>query len=276
MLTLYLFTFAFKLILYEKTLLLLLCGALTTSLSFGRSEYEQSKKEGESPTPVIAHSAGKRLVKGTWLLGGTLSAKSNSLSDIDLLVLDIEKFNQRAFNLRLEGSYFFKENLSAGLGLQFGEDKAELVANLLNNSYKRDIRNFNRTYGVLGFIKNHIPVSSNNVFYVTNQTELFYGYKSGPSETFIDDILERQYAVKHSMGLTIRPGILIFLTDNFAFDLNMGVLGFSHSEENVNYSYPPNNPPTEDNRKGDTKNKSTDLNLKFDLLKVGFGFSYYF
>ena len=100
------------------------------------------------------------------LLGGTLSAKSNSLSDIDLLVVDVEKFDQRAFNFRLEESYFFKENISVGLGLQFGEEKADLVANLLNNSYKRDIRNFSRSYGALGFIKNHIPVSSNDVFYV--------------------------------------------------------------------------------------------------------------
>lgn len=215
-------------------------------------------------------------MKGTWLLGGTLSAKSNSLSDIDLLVVDVEKFDQRAFNLRLEGSYFFKENISVGLGLQFGEDKADLVANLLNNSYKRDIRNFSRSYGALGFIKNHIPVSSNNVFYVTNQTELYYGYKSGPSETYISDILERKYSKKHSMGVSIRPGILIFLTDNFAFDLNMGILGFSHSQENVSYNYPPNNPPSESNRKNDSKNKTTNLNLKFDLLKIGFGFSYYF
>ena len=224
----------------------------------------------------VAHSAGKRLKKGTWLLGGTLSAKSNSLSDIDLLVVDVESFDQRAFNIRLEGSYFFKENVSVGLGLQFGEDKVDLVANLLNNSYKRDIRNFSRSYGVLGFIKNHIPVSSNNVFYVTNQTELFYGYKSGPSETFISDILERQYGEKHSMGISIRPGILVFLTDDFAFDLNMGILGFSHSQENVAYKYPENNPPSESNRKEDSKNRSTDLNLKFDLLKIGFGFSYYF
>ena len=163
-----------------------------------------------------------------------------------------------------------------GLGLQFGEDKVDLVANLLNDSYKRDIRNFSRTYGVLGFIKNHIPVSSNNVFYVTNQTELFYGFKSGPSETYISDILERKYADKHSIGVSIRPGILVFLTDNFAFDLNMGILGFSHSVENVDYEYPPNNQPTESDRKGDSKNKSTNLNLKFDLLKLGFGFSYYF
>lgn len=209
-------------------------------------------------------------------MGGTLSAKSNNLSDIDLLVVDVEDFDQRAFNVRLEGSYFFKENVSVGLGLQYGEDKADLSANLLNNSYKRDIRNFSRSYGVLGFIKNHIPISSNEVFYVTNQTELYYGYKSGPSETFISDILERQYASKHSIGVSIRPGILVFLTDSFAFDLNMGILGFSHSTEDVRYEYPKNNPPSESNRKEDTKNKSTNLNLKFDLLKLAFGFSYYF
>ena len=166
--------------------------------------------------------------------------------------------------------------MSVGLGLQIGEDKAELVADLLNNSYKRDIRNFNRSYGVLGFIKNHIPISSNDVFYVTNQTELYYGYRSGPSETFVSDILERQYASQHSVGVSIRPGILVFLTDNFAFDLNMGILGFSHSKEKVWYKYPENNPPSESNRKEDASNRSTSLNLKFDLLKLGFGFSYYF
>ena len=260
----------------RKTLLIVLFVALTLSISFAENNTKLLYAKDDSSDSPVAHSVGKRLVKGTWLLGGTLSAKSNSLSDIDLLVLDVEKFDQRAFNMRLEGAYFFKENLSAGLGLQFGEDKVDLVANLLNNSYKRDIRNYNRSYGALGFIKNHIPVSSNNVFYVTNQTELFYGYNSGPSETYINDILERQYAVKHSVGLTIRPGILVFLTDNFAFDLNMGVLGFSHSSQNVSYSYPPNNQPTENNRKESAKNKSTNLNLKFDLLKIGFGFSYYY
>ena len=237
----------------KKLLLLLLIGASTINLSFGRSELEILNNGQDDSNNPIAHSAGKRLVKGTWLMGGTLSAKSKSLSDIDLLVVDVEKLDQRAFNVRLEGSYFFKENISVGLGLQFGEDKADLVADLLNNSYKRDIRNFSRTYGVLGFIKNHIPVSSNNVFYVTNQTELFYGYKSGPSETYISDILERKYANKNSIGVSIRPGILVFLTDDFAFDLNMGILGFSHSVENVDYEYPPNNLPTESNRKEESK-----------------------
>lgn len=260
----------------KKHFLIFLFGILSISLVFSNNEIGLWNSSDDTSDKPIAHSAGKRLTKGTWLLGGTFSAKTNSQSDIDLLVVDVESFDQRAFNIRIEGSYFFKENVSVGLGLQFGEDKADLVANLLNNSYKRDIRNFSRSYGVLGFIKNHIPISSNNVFYVTNQTELYYGYKSGPSETYVSDILERQYAVEHSMGISIRPGILIFLTDDFAFDINMGILGFSHTKEDVSYEYPENNPPTESNRKTDSRNKTTNLNLKFDLLKLGFGFSYYF
>lgn len=260
----------------RKYLFILLLGVSSISLSFGMGDSELLDIKTHNDNAPIAHSVGKKLTKGTWLLGGTLSAKSNNYSDIDLLVVDVENFNQRAFNVRLEGSYFYKENVSVGLGLQLGENKADLIANLLDNSYTRNIRNFSRSYGVLGFIKNHIPLSSNEVFYATNQTELYYGYKSGPSETLIGDILERQYAEKHSVGVSIRPGILVFLTNDFAFDLNMGILGFSHSKEDVSYKYPENNPPSESNRKHNGSNKSTDLNLKFDLLKLGFGFSYYF
>ena len=229
----------------KKYLLILLLGALSISLSYSMDDIGLLNYKQDSILVPVAHSAGKRLTKGTWLLGGTLSAKSNNFSDIDLLVVDVEDFDQRAFNVRLEGSYFYKENVSVGLGLQYGENKADLIANLLDNSYTRNIRKFSRNYGVVGFIKNHIPISSNNVFYVTNQTELYYGYKSGPSETYIGDILERQYAEKHSVGVSIRPGILVFLTDNFAFDLNMGILGFSHSKEDVSYQYPENNLPSE-------------------------------
>ena len=260
----------------KKPLFLLIIGAFAVNLSFGQSESGFIPEKKDNPAASTKHSAGKRLTKGVWSLGGTLSAKSNSLSDIDLLIVEVEKFDQRAFHLRLEGSYFAKENLSVGAGIHFGEDKADLSVNLLNNSYRREIRNYNRSFGALGFIKNHIPVMTGNVVFITNQTELFYGYGSGPSETYVSGILERKYSEKHSMGLSIRPGILIFFTNNFAFDINMGVLGFSHNIEDVSYTYPSNNPPSESNRKENAQNKSTDLNLKFDLLKVGFGFSYYF
>ncbi|HLW08586.1 MAG TPA: hypothetical protein VKY45_13595 [Marinilabiliaceae bacterium] len=260
----------------KKHLLLLLFGALIIGNAFAHNESQLLNEDQDAPVLPAIHMAGKRLVQGAWSLGGTLSAKSNNYSDIDLLVVDVEHFDQRAFNIRLDGSYFVRENLSAGLGLQFGEDKADLTASLLNNSYKRDLRSFSRSYGVLGFIKNHIPISSNYIFFITNQTELYYSYKSGPSETYIDDVLERKQSAKHSFGVGIRPGILIFFTERFAFDLNMGILGFSHSKQDVNYKYPPNNPPTESSRKENSTNTSTDLNLKFDLLKLGFGFSYYF
>ena len=57
-------------------------GAMSVGLSFGMNDVELLTKKQDSILVPVAHSAGKRLTKGTWLLGGTLSAKSNSLSDI--------------------------------------------------------------------------------------------------------------------------------------------------------------------------------------------------
>lgn len=118
----------------SKILLLLIFGIIAPYALLGHNKLEASQVYEEVLNRPVIHLAGKRLVKSTWSLGGTLSAKSSSFSDIDLLVADVENFDQRAFNIRLEGSYFVRENLSAGLGLQFGEDKADLTASLLNNS----------------------------------------------------------------------------------------------------------------------------------------------
>lgn len=83
----------------KNKLLFLLFGAFTVSLSFGMNDAGLLNYKQDSIPKPVSHSAGKRLAKGTWLLGGTLSAKSNSLSDIDLLVVDVEDFDQRAFNM---------------------------------------------------------------------------------------------------------------------------------------------------------------------------------
>src|SRR5690554_437051 len=99
----------------KKHLLILLLGALSISTAFGIDNIALFNEKEVADEKLAAHSAGKKLTKGTWLLGGTLSAKSNNLPDIDLLVIDVEDFDQRAFNVRLEGSYFYKENVSVGL-----------------------------------------------------------------------------------------------------------------------------------------------------------------
>ncbi len=228
----------------------------------------------EEEIPV--HTAGKRLVKGTWSIGGTFSGKSKDFSHLDFLFADINKYYQEAYTVRFEGDYFFKENLSSGMGLYYGAEDYSLSVNIFDNLMSRYLKSVGNKYGALAFLKNHIPVSANYIFFITNQTEIYYDYESANSETYVGSVLERKNSVKNSFGLGIRPGILIFFTEGFSFDINMGILGFSHSVQKNKYQYPPNNPPAKDMEKEDSKNRSTDINLKFDLLKVGFGFSYYF
>jgi len=189
------------------------------------------------------HISGRKLIKGTWSVAGTFSGKSKDYNHIDLLVADIDKYYQKAYTIRLEGAYFFKENMSSGLGLYYGGEDNKLTVGILDNSFNRELQSIGKKYGTLAFLKNHIPVSNNNIFFITNQTEVYYDYESGNSQTNAGSSLERKNSVKHSFGLGIRPGILIFFTSGFAFDINMGILGFSHTvqghknEKSINQSH---------------------------------------
>ncbi|NLC48872.1 MAG: hypothetical protein GX762_00690, partial [Bacteroidales bacterium] len=50
----------------KKYLLILLMGAMSVGLSFGMNDVELLTKKQDSILVPVAHSAGKRLTKGTW------------------------------------------------------------------------------------------------------------------------------------------------------------------------------------------------------------------
>lgn len=58
----------------KKYLFILLLGVLSISLSFGMNDVGLLSNKQDSILVPVAHSIGKRLEKGTWLFGATLSA----------------------------------------------------------------------------------------------------------------------------------------------------------------------------------------------------------
>lgn len=237
-------------------LLLLLAGFLSHSYAQQDTTATKKKRPREN---------GRELVKGTWAVGATLSLKSNDMSNTDYVLVNLINFKQNAFVIRAEGGYFFRDNLSAGLGVEYGQNLFDVKGNIYNNDDVKGYRSFNRSIAFTPYIKNFIPMSKNNTFYVTNQTELRFLYKQGTSENFQNGELNRSHLNRYEYGIGIRPGIMVFFTKNLAFETNIGVLGLTHYEEKSTHT-----------NKEDSKRNSTNIDLKFDILKLGFGFSYYF
>ena len=90
--------------------------------------------------------------------------------------------------------------MSVGLGLQYGETKADLLANLLTTLTKETFAISVEVMAQLGLSKIIFP-SRPTMFlcYQSNRTILRL-QKRSTLETFIGDILERKYASKHSVG----------------------------------------------------------------------------
>ncbi|MET7001555.1 DUF3575 domain-containing protein [Chitinophaga defluvii] len=208
---------------------------------------------------------GRKLTKGTWHVGATLSLKSRDFSNTDLVLVNIINFKQNAFVIRTEAGYFFKENLSAGLAVEYGQKLFDIKGNVYNDNDIKGYRDFSRSFAITPFIKNYIPMSANHTFFITNQTELQYLHREGTSENLKSDNLNRTYTTRNQYGIGIRPGIMVFFTKNLAFETNMGILGLYHSSEKATHT-----------DKADSKRTETSVDFKFDLLKLGFGFSYYF
>lgn len=236
-------------------LFLLMAGAAAPS--FAQQDTTTNKKR--------LRENGRELVKGTWAVGATLSLKSNDMSNTDFVLVNLINFKQNAFVIRAEGGYFFRDNLSAGLGVEYGQHLFDVKGTIYNNDDMKGYRNFARSIAFTPYIKNFIPMSRNNTFFVTNQTELRFLYKQGTSENFQKGELNRSHLDRYEIGIGLRPGIMVFFTKNLAFETNMGVLGLTHSRERSTHT-----------DKEDSHRNSTSVDLKFDLLKLGFGFSYYF
>lgn len=233
---------------------------------------------------------GRKLNRYTWGISTLFSGKKSVNSDVDLIFAGVDYFSQQSFNIRSSISYFFKDNMSAGISLAYQKNKYKLNANILQNFLSRDINNNSNIFSFNPFIKNYVPLSTRNIVYVTNQTELIYELETGVYSTPVNrdpgssipipgqpapvQVLQNKVSHIHLLGFGIRPGVLVFFSPNFAFESTIGIFSFAYKTEKLLYSYP-NGEPNKTMLKENTTNKSVGFDFKLNVLKFGFGFSYY-
>lgn len=253
-----------------------------------RSQEDTAKKDS---VKSYLDQMGRKLTRNTWGISMLFSGKAATNSDVDLIFAGVDYFSQQSFNIRASLSYFFRDNMSAGLSVTYQQDKYKLQANILQNFLSRDIQNFSRQFSINPFIKNYVPLSSRNIIYITNQTELIYELASGVYNTPVNrdpgssipipgqpapaQVLQNKLSRIQLLGFGIRPGILVFFTPHFAFESTVGIFSFAYKTEQLSYNYPKGE-PDKSMRKANVTNTSFGFDFKLNVLKFGFGFSYYF
>lgn len=207
--------------------------------------------------------------KGTWMAGGTLRYSQHINDDYNFLV--INDINSKGFNVSVNPKlmYMFKDNM--GVGLRFSYDRsmldlasADLSISQISMSAK-DCYQINHKFSAYAVYRAYIPLGNSKR--VAMFADLLFGgsYKQGKAFNAGGDYVLGTYGQNYSLDLAVEPGLVAFLSERLAVELNVGIFGLSYSwadqlRNQVIGGY----------------SDSTSAGFMVNLLSLGVGMSYYF
>ena len=209
------------------------------------------------------------VAKGSWLAGGTVRYSQHINDDYNLLV--ISDINSEGYNVsaNAKGLYVFKDNLAAGLRVGYNRSMLDLasadlnVANIQMNA--RDCYQVNHKYSAYGVFRAYIPFSGVKRIALFADLMLGGSYKQGKSYNGSGAYFKGTYTQAYSLDLAVDPGIVAFLTDRVALEMNVGIFGVSYRWNNQLH-----------NQISNGHMGSTSAGFMINLLAIGVGVSYYF
>lgn len=207
--------------------------------------------------------------KGTWMFGGTARYSQHINDDYNLLV--INDINSTGFMLSANPRlmYMFKDNMGAGLRFSYDRSMLDLASADLSVSQismsVKDCYQIQHKFSAYGVFRSYIPLGNSKR--VAMFADLLFGgsYKQGKAFNAGGQYVEGTYGQKYALELAVEPGVVAFLSERLAVELNVGIFG-------VNYSW-------SDQLRNQViggHSDSTSAGFMVNLLSLGVGLSYYF
>lgn len=256
-------------------------GASTRALTcfYGVSE----KDPAQAVAPPLPHSPkslkGTRgltslsnvfVPKGQWVTG--LSGSFSTHSNDNYTVVVIEGINSEGHTIKLSPmlGYAFGDNMVAGVrfgysrtflrigagGISMGGEDAGV--NIKVDSYY----SLRHLYEGNIFWRRYIPFGANRRFALFSEVQLSLG---GSQAKFAADTPVRgTYETGFTMGLSVTPGLVAFVTNDMAFELNVGVMGVMY--ENVKQVH---------NQVAVGRRSGSMMSFKVNLFSIGLGMAFY-
>ena len=236
--------------------LLLVLGALSAEAQLYDRGYES--------TPSFPF-----MKKGVWMAGGSARYTQHTNDNFSFLVID--NINSTGYNLSVAPQVLYMVKDNQGVGLKFSYNRGMLDVNSADLSMSdismsvKDCYQINHKYSAYGFYRAYIPLAGAKRIALFADLLLGGSFKQGkafyPGKEYVTGTYEERYALE----LAVDPGIVAFLSERLALELNVGMFG-------VNYGWT----KQLHNQVGQGGSDHTSAGFMVNLLSLGVGMSYYF
>ena len=173
--------------------------------------------------------------KGQWIGGVSVSYSQSNQNNYQFLV--IENLNGDTYTFKVSPMllYCFKDNLAAGGKFSYNRSmyRIDRASVIVDSETSYDIDNLyriaNNYYGMACF-RNYFSFGSNKRFGMFNEIQLQLGGGESKLTNGSNEDITGTFERNFSMDIGIAPGMIMFLNNYSAIEVNVGVLGFSYTK----------------------------------------------
>lgn len=207
--------------------------------------------------------------KGQWITGLSVSYSQSDQDNYQFLIIEDLSGDSYSFKVSPMLMYCFKDDMAVGGRLAYSRQMTKLNEGrvVIDSETDYDVDNLyclSHSYSATAAFRNYISMGKSKrfAFFAEAQLEL------GGGETKLcngsGDDLSGTFERNYNVNLGVAPGIVMFLNNYSALEVNVGVLGFgySHTKSTTDKIYKSNR-------------DSSSASLSLNLFSISFGVSFY-
>lgn len=248
-----------------KRLSLILLPALLSAaalLSTSSASAQQPFERGMT-TPVTF------VPKGQWITGISVNYAAASHDNYQFFIFEGIDGKSYSFKISPMLMFAFKDNLAAGARFAYTRSMVQLDRGSLvldsETSYDVDhLYSISHNYAMTGAFRNYISLGGSNRFGIFNEVQLQLGGGQSKLSNGTGRNLTGTYQRNFNMNVGVAPGLIMFLSNYSAIEVNVGVLGFSYRHTHA---------ITDQVYEADLK--ANHANFKVNLFSITFGVAFY-
>lgn len=173
--------------------------------------------------------------KGQWIAGVSVSYSQSDQDNYQFLIFENLSGDTYTFKVSPMLLYCFKDNLAAGGRFSYSRQRTSLssadVVLGSDTEYNVDhLYSISHNYHFTTLFRQYMSLGNTTRFGLVNEVQLELGGGQSKLANGTGDSLTGTYERNFSMNIGVAPGVLVFLNNYSALEVNVGVLGFNYSK----------------------------------------------
>lgn len=207
--------------------------------------------------------------KGQWITGVSVSYSQSTQDNYQFFIVEGINADSYTFKLSPMLMYSFRDNLAAGGRFAYSRslikiDQARFVLDSETDYTLDNLYSLSHSYSGMAAFRNYISFGSNKRFGMFNEVQLQISGGQAKLCNGSGDAVSGTYERSFGLDIGLAPGMIMFLNNYSAIEVNVGVLGFSYT----------NTKSTTDQIYVARRN-SQQANFKINLFSITFGVAFY-